>query len=991
MYFYNHSQCAKLMNTRSPVMKFLLAFALCAVPAFLPGAADFRPRAISPRSISIGKKTLHLLAPGAFEIVCRNNRNSVAKYAAKELAEFLGQTLKCKFSVLSKPSGKKPVIYVGAANDTEVKKLDRDGFYIRSKGKDIEIAGHDEKGDPGRSYTTYARGTLFGVYDFLERFADVRFYFPGKHGVVITPKKTLEIPELNIIDRPDMQFRSLYLNPDPPQMEGQKFVYEGISEKEMRRLISLRSRSDTMFLPNCHGLARLGYVQRFAKKHPEYFALKADGTRYDGLNSQTFNINGQYCFSNKGLREEIYQDAVAVLTGKPASSRNVIMPSGQSYWANMFKAPYFNIMPNDGLPSCLCKECRPKLTAGDQKRSDFYWDFFIDTALRLQKNNIPGFVTTMAYHPYHLIPDREIPSNMIVMLAVPGAWQEGAPGQKANDERVKAWVRKLKAKTYLWTYHNKQHMPWIPNFAPRAVGKYYARQAPYIFGTFYEGENDIWLYSYLNYYVLSRVLWDTKADVDAIVEEHYKKMFGPGAPEMKEFFDTLEKKWLKKVVGNIVETALGPTVVRPPEYKLWRDIYDPAFMQKARQLFAAAAQKAARLPEVKGRIEFFRKNYLANMEEGARRFAAKTDERDAWAAVIPEITAAEKPVIDGKVDEKAWCKTKPIWLVSRKDQKNEVKTLVYRCRDKENFYFAFVCEEPFTADMATAPRKNDDPKLWMDNTIEVLLDTDGGRSFHQQFIINSDGRVTDLVIKHRKADYKWNAPHEAEVSVTPGKQWCAEIRIPIKGLAPMKKPGRIHANFTRIRMLKKQKVATPLYNWCRMVEGHRADEFGVLHFNAPAKKNLLKDGDFEMKTYRNNTRLGEWSSSAGLFRDTEYYRTAGASLRFDEKRSGVRQWFKGLKPDTAYELSFYVRLDNVTATGPRGGLYARINDSGKNAHYLPKIPLNGTSGWTRQVWSFRTSKKNLTSDNTIDFNFYRSQGKAWIDHVSITEVKGANK
>ena len=101
----------------------------------------------------------------------------------------------------------------------------------------------------------------------------------------------------------------------------------------------------------------------------------------------------------------------------------------------------------------------------------------------------------------------------------------------------------------------------------------------------------------MNYYVLSRVLWNSKVDVDAIVEEHYKLMFGPGAPEMKEFFDALEKKWLKNVVGNIVETSLGPTIVRPPEYKLWQEIYSPAFMANARKLFDTAAKKAAKTPE----------------------------------------------------------------------------------------------------------------------------------------------------------------------------------------------------------------------------------------------------------------------------------------------------------------------------------------------------------------------------------------------------------
>lgn len=969
-------------------MKVLIALLLCAAPLFVQ-SADFRPRAKSPRQIRIGKKIQHRLAPGNFEVVCRDNRCNITRYAAQELAAFLGQTLKCKVPVLYRATGKKAVIYVGVKDKKEVKKLDRDGFYIRSRGRDIEIAGHDERGNPARNYNPYARGTLFGVYDFLERFADVRFYFPGKYGVVVTPKKSLEIPSLNIVDRPDMQFRSLYLNPDPPQMEGQKFVYEGITEREMRRLISLRSRSDTMFLPNCHGLARLGYVQRFGKSNPEFFALRADGTRYNKpVAIPASSLNGHLCFSNPGLRENIYQDAVAVLTGKPASSRKIIMPNGKCYWSGMFRAPYFNVMPNDSMPPCFCKTCRATLSKNDVERSAFYWDFFIDTAERLQKNKIPGFVTTMAYHPYHLIPKRKIPSNMIVMLALPGAWQERLPARQAQaDQRVRDWVKKLNARTYLWTYANKQHMPWVPNFGPRAVGKYYARQAPYIFGTFFEGENDIWLYSYLNYYVLSRVLWDSKADVDAIVEEHYKKMFGPGSPEMKEFFDTLENKWLSQVVGNIVETSVGPIIARPPEHKLWQEIYTPAFLKRARQLFDTAAKKAARHPEVKGRIEFFRRNYLANMEEGARRFLAKSDERDAWDAVIPEIGVSEKIVIDGKVNEKAWRKVKPLWLSPRFKGKNEVKTLVYCCRDKKNLYFAFVCEEPFTKDMATAPRKNDDPKLWMDNTVEVLLDTEGARKFHQQFIINSDGRVTDLVIRHKKADYKWNAPHRAKTSVSPGKQWSAEICIPIKGLAPFKKSDRIHANFTRIRILKNRKVGTPLYAWCRMVEDHRAEEFGVLYFKDQKRHNLLKEGDFASRTSRKDTRLGPWSNGSGLNRDTEYYKTAGASLRFEGKRTGARQWFKGLKPDTEYELSFYVKMENVKAAGPRGGLYARINDAGRAAHYLPKLPLTGNMHWTRQLFRFRTSKKNVNPNCNIDFNFFRSTGKAWVDHVGIYEVK----
>lgn len=71
-----------------------------------------------------------------------------------------------------------------------------------------------------------------------------------------------------------------------------------------------------MLIPSCHGLAFLGFPARFAETHPEYFALKDDGTRFTGGIKGMSSSHGHLCFSS-GIKDEIAKDAIAFLSGKP--------------------------------------------------------------------------------------------------------------------------------------------------------------------------------------------------------------------------------------------------------------------------------------------------------------------------------------------------------------------------------------------------------------------------------------------------------------------------------------------------------------------------------------------------------------------------------------------------------------------------------------------------------------------------------------------------
>ena len=181
------------MNT-----KRIIALLLLAGTAALSGAQKL-PEQIEPRlprKIEIGKKPALEMVKGGkvnFEIVVPSDAAPSAKFAGKEAAELLGKAFGTELKVLKTPSRKRPAIILGSPQyagklGVDVNALDRDGFVIKTFPGGVLIIGRD---DPKKSEREVLadHATVFGVYDFLERFAGMRFYLPGNYGTVIPKMK----------------------------------------------------------------------------------------------------------------------------------------------------------------------------------------------------------------------------------------------------------------------------------------------------------------------------------------------------------------------------------------------------------------------------------------------------------------------------------------------------------------------------------------------------------------------------------------------------------------------------------------------------------------------------------------------------------------------------------------------------------------------------------------------------------------------------------
>ena len=975
-------------------MKKMLWTMLLAAAAFSLSGGQNLPFSIEPRiprKISIGKECAIRLVPGNFEII-PESRNNVAEFAAKELSEILSEIFGTKITPVKKSTGKTYQILVGdrkAAAEIKVDPaaFDRDGYIIRTVGNKILIVGKDNpESRPFRNaYLTGNKGewgTVFGVYDFLERFAGVRFYFPGKLGNHYPAAKALEIPAIDMYERPDFLQRrfSDYNHGGRPIRR-----YEGWKGQ----LNLLRSRAETIYIPNCHGIAYLGYYYRFGKTHPEYFALNVNGKRMIDI-SKRYDLS-QICFSS-GIKDELIKDAISFLKNEKPQVRNIHNIRGQVSWNNVHRPglPCFNIMPNDSAYLCRCAKCWAHFSKGKQATTDYFWQFFIDVCEGVKKSGVPGYLTTMAYADYRPIPTQKIPENLLVMLALRGAWNEYLPEQQKKDiELLKAWHKKLGQKTWLWTYPGKYggNMPGIPHTTPRAIASFIKRVKPYIFGIYLECESDVLMHNYLTYHIFAKIAWNTETDVEKLLDEHARIFYGPAAKPMKEFFDSIERNW-QRIAANVVETSAGPKTIFPSELILWSKIYSPAELARLNGLFDQAQKLCAKDKLRLERIKFVRKEFMEPLMAEANKFHSANDAVQSWAFPVKPLSGALK--IDGKLDEEIWKNSPSFHLSGLEGAPAEVASVAKMTYDKDNFYFALKWNEPLTDKMLAADRKFDDKEIWMDSTAEVFISPDGNRDHYYQILVNSKGKFNDLEVTKGAENHAWNSNAEVKSSVEPGKCWNVEIRLPRKSMI-QSSPDGVRINFARHRAIAKDvKIGTLYYTWSPFtVKFGHVSRFGKLLFNAPAvKPNLILNPDFDPAQLK-----GSWAINRKAL-DNQVFMTAGSAVKLNcdgKVSSHVYQYLPQLKPNTEYEVRFFVKLDKVKKLESQwSGFYVRFDHGNGEVRFFPTAPvqMDGTCNWTGFKFTVKTpadyGKKGKKP--YINFIMRRASGNVWIDRVSITEV-----
>ena len=917
------------------------------------------------------------------------------KFAAEELQQFIERSTGAKLPIVAQPTGK-PAFIIGIAPDGfDVATLPRDGFIIRTVGDNTYIVGQDEAEFSPVSRRSvsghyYKRGTLFGVYGFLERFLGARLVLPIPECEYVRTMKSLTLPAIDLYDRPDNTMRSYSWS-------------HAWKDLEKARINMARLRYQTDTVPNCHGLGRLGYVERFGKEHPEYFALRKNGTRSNNLAEKH---TGQLCYSS-GIVEEIYKDVKAYLTGVSAEERGVYIDRFKKCvwdWNAAWRDYYVNVMPQDGMVPCQCEKCQAEMAKNPQWASDVVWKMTVDFDKRLKAEGIKGEVTQMAYGLLMNIPPFDIPDTVPVMVAVFGPWGErmgqsavftGSSKPRGFDsqlEKVAAWHKKLNHKVWLWTYIDKysgRNILGVPCSTPRAVGHFLKQVQKDIHGSYGESETDRVSYQALNHYVHCQMLWNSSLDPDKLVDDLCRDFFGEGASEMNAFFQLVEDLWLEKICANCVMTERGPEQAAPSERALWTEIYSPAVIAKM-QAHVDAAKSAVKGDKAQlASIAYWEREFIGTLKAEADKFHASQRSLELMDTFVPEGT----PVLTGKLDDKVWGTGALLKLRPQKNAPVEVQTEVRLLHDAENIYVGVKCDEPRMAERYIYPLKHDDSEVWKTDSIELFFDAGVTRREYVQIMLNTMDAYCDIKIDKPVKKYDTDFESNAKVKYNLGEDgWTMEVAVPLASIGNARKYG---FDISRSRVIKDDNKPARYHQWSPFAKGYGdVANFGVITFDKVESDNLVENPTFAAK--QNGRWCGKWFCTPALHEagkvsyDDTVFMFSGKSMKLESK-AGLEyadwtmagQYLTGIKPNTKYRMTAYLKIDNKKP-GSAGGVFFMFNDGVNQG--LPKAgSIKESMPWT--AFTFEVTTRPEIGDKPYIRVISTIEGTAWLDGVMLQEIK----
>ncbi len=441
----------------------------------------------------------------AYEIVKPEKAPPVVHLAARELQHFVERSTGVRLPVVTAPTTGRNHLFVGSATG-----LRPEGFRIRAVGRDLRIEGDDTPGDPGRirRERPVRCGTLFGVYEFLERFAGVFFAWDDDLGTVVPPRKEIRVPaDLEIVQAPDWTSRTIINT--PPGSTGGLFG----------RRLRLGSSVETDYTHNWHRILPADPAR------PELFAL-VRGERRTGYYLK--NHGGQVCTSNPDVIEIFARAAIDHFAKNPADG-------------------VFPISPNDGKGFCECERC-----LAQDPMTDRLLAFYNAVAERVARVHPTKRLGAFVYAQYARPPVRVRPHPSLALVHATNSAHAQGLGWAREREDERAWTAlskgMVKYDIYYYGEYGSLDLP-APATAHLAEKLRAEHEAGFSGGYLYAAP--AWELLGAGHYLMAKLMWDRTADVTALERRYYDALYGAAGPDVLEYYRLLESALRKARLEGI--------------------------------------------------------------------------------------------------------------------------------------------------------------------------------------------------------------------------------------------------------------------------------------------------------------------------------------------------------------------------------------------------------------------------------------------------------
>jgi hypothetical protein len=554
-------------------------------------------------------------------VVVGRDATSTERHAAEELQRYLGAVGGSAPLLATEGEGA-----VGSAIPVDVGNTAR-GIALREK---LDVSGESfAVAVDGAGVTVVGgtdRGTLFGVYRFLETRLGCRWLAPDIEEV--PPQPSLTLPEGTRVLTPAFGMRTFVGRRSTAAADwGIKVGMNGFYSPGAAAI-----NGNAYYLPDaipgCHTYYLVIPADRYFDAHPEWFPL-IDGERRRG------NKHGvQLCVTAPGLADEFARNIIKIFDDDPTCRVT-------------------SISPNDGRGWCECDACQEldrrlcgartikQGLAGDRPfRGDRVFWFANEVAKRVAKTHPDKLLLVLAYINYAEPPDtvRPLP-NVVPYLChyAPADYSRAIadPSSEANAQFNALLVKWAERAPHLLFYSYVSKSMWWR--LPRPVMPTFAADVKYLYSLgirryYCQSTLTDWRLDGPLYYVIARLLWDPSLDPREIAADWAAHMFGDASPAMLAFYDSVEQS---------VKASGQSYSERPPAQV--PGLYAPSHLAAAKAHLADALRLASS-EEVRERIEGIRTVFdygclaIQGIEE-AERFRAEADP-DAAKASRAHLTQA---------------------------------------------------------------------------------------------------------------------------------------------------------------------------------------------------------------------------------------------------------------------------------------------------------------------------------------------------------------
>ncbi|HET9279739.1 MAG TPA: DUF4838 domain-containing protein [Flavitalea sp.] len=441
------------------------------------------------------------------------------------------------------------------------KLLKEDGFLIKTDSSRLIIVGGSEK------------GTLYGVYSFLEKYLGCRMYTPKVK--VIPQQKQIVVDKINDLQVPKIGFRDTHYRStwDAEYADWHKLDHDPTGER-------------TDWGMWVHTFNELVPPKMYYQSHPEYFSM-VKGKR----------LPTQLCLSNPAVLEITVQNLRKEIARNPS-------------------AKYWSVSQNDNRDYCTCDNCKA-LDEREGSPSGSIVNFVNQVADQFPDK----MISTLAYEYGRHAPKTLKPrDNVNIMLCSIEAYRHKAiKDDTASAEFVKDvqdWGRIAKD-IIVWDYVVQfNHLispfpnlhvlqPNIQLFTENGVNAMFEQGNREIGGEF----------AALRSYLISKLLWDPYLNVDSVMNDFLFGYYGAAGKPIRQYIDLIREELIKggkplRIFGSPNEAAT--TYLTPELISKYNLLFDDADKLASDSAEILQRVRIARLPLMYATMEQAKKNFTGD-------------------------------------------------------------------------------------------------------------------------------------------------------------------------------------------------------------------------------------------------------------------------------------------------------------------------------------------------------------------------------------------